>query len=89
MVLVKYALLSLSDKETSFTLLLFTVSCFSILCLTAAGYIVNDMIDLKADLINKPNKIFIGKGIHKNTSWRMYAVLNVLGLKLFLCLKNS
>ena len=48
--------------------------------MTAAGYIVNDMIDLKADLINKPHKIFIGKGIHKNTSWRMYAVLNVLGL---------
>ena len=80
MLLVKYALLSLSDKETSFTLFFFIVSCFSILCMTAAGYIVNDMIDLKADLINKPHKIFIGKGIHKNFSWRMYAVLNVLGL---------
>ena len=80
MVLTKYAVLETLEKETSFTLHFFLIACFSILCLTAAGYVVNDILDYKADLINKPSKTFIGKSITRTTSWFIYFIINILGL---------
>ena len=80
MVLVKYALLNDLQENSLFSTLLFSISAFSILCLTAAGYVVNDILDSKADLINKPNKVFVGNKISTKNAWWMYSILNLVGI---------
>jgi 4-hydroxybenzoate polyprenyltransferase len=78
MVLTKYVLIS------SFTFALcgvqFILLAISILCITASGYIINDVFDVAADKINKPTKVFIGNTISKKNALLLYAVLSILGL---------
>ena len=61
----------------------------SILLIAAAGYIINDIVDIKADLINKPQKVIVSKiiTIEKATHW--YKITNTIGifLGIVLCLK--
>jgi 4-hydroxybenzoate polyprenyltransferase len=76
MVLTKYAIIN------SFTTLFdfqFTLLIVSILCITASGYIINDIFDVKADVINKPAKVFIGKSISKKNAQFVYLILIILG----------
>lgn len=77
LVLTKYAII------TSFTTLFslqFTLLIISILCITASGYIFNDIYDLKTDLINKPNKVYIGKSITHKAAWHAYYAFTIAGL---------
>ena len=69
--------LELALSYTDYTILLF--SCITI---AAAGYIINDIIDVPADTINKPEKVLIGKAISKSYAWKWYFFLNVFGLGL-------
>lgn len=46
----------------------------------AGGYIINDIHNLKADLINKPHKVYIGKGITRKEARFSYWVLSLLGV---------
>lgn len=76
MVLTKYAIIN------SFTTLFdfqFTLLIVSILCISASGYIINDIFDVKADVINKPAKVFIGKSISKKNAQFVYLILIILG----------
>lgn len=81
LVLTRYALLHeifiLVLSTTQFLLL-----ATSILSITAGGYIVNDILDLKADLINKPQKVVINHKITSQTAWVLYGVSNSIGLSL-------
>lgn len=54
----------------------------------AAGYVVNDLSDIEADKINKPEKMVVGIKISEMSAWKMYYVFNAVGLtiSLFLCL---
>jgi len=52
----------------------------SILCITASGYIINDVFDVEADKINKPTKVFIGNTISKKNALQAYFILLILGL---------
>jgi 4-hydroxybenzoate polyprenyltransferase len=71
---VTYALqLSLTTLEY----LLLMLSCMLI---AAGGYIINDIRDLKADLINKPNKVFIGENLTAQKAGYLYMLLTILGL---------
>ena len=38
---------------------------FSTVLIAAAGYIINDYYDVKIDLINKPDRVVIGRGIQE------------------------
>ncbi|AUC84213.1 hypothetical protein CW731_02375 [Polaribacter sp. ALD11] len=96
MVLTKYALLnSMLFSNISFknyTLIHTTYSginsthyqfitlTFSILLITAGGYIVNDIFDIEADKINKPTKVIIGKSISTKSAWFLYYSTSFLGL---------
>lgn len=46
----------------------------------AGGYIINDIHNLKADLINKPHKVYIGKSITRKEARFSYWVLSLLGV---------
>ena len=52
----------------------------SVMLIAGAGYIINDVQDVKADAINKPEKVIIGKSISIKTANNLYLLLNILGL---------
>jgi 4-hydroxybenzoate polyprenyltransferase len=47
--------------------------------LTAAGYIINDIMDLPADRINKPDRILIDRHISRQTASWFYLTLGLTG----------
>jgi 4-hydroxybenzoate polyprenyltransferase len=54
----------------------FALICFSVICAAAAGYVINDIIDIESDKINKPEKIYVGNKISKKNAFFLYYVLN-------------
>ncbi len=46
----------------------------------AAGYVINDIEDVKIDLINKPNKVIVGKYLTKQFCTTYYYTLLTVGL---------
>lgn len=47
--------------------------------ITAGGYIINDMVDLRIDRINKPDKVIIGRRIAHQTAYWLYFCINLGG----------
>ncbi len=80
MILTKYALIKSFLKETYLSHLDFTLLALSVVLITAGGYIINDIFDVEADKINKPNTIFIDVTISKKNAWKTYYLLTLLGL---------
>jgi 4-hydroxybenzoate polyprenyltransferase len=50
--------------------------------IAAAGYIINDYYDIKIDLINKPQRVVIGKSITRRYALFFHSVLVVIGVGL-------
>lgn len=50
--------------------------------IAAAGYIINDYFDVPIDIINKPHKVFITRGISKRTALTLYIGMNILAVLL-------
>lgn len=48
--------------------------------LTATGYIINDLIDLETDQLNKPGRVIIGRSIPRASAMQLYVGLGVAGL---------
>lgn len=89
LVLIKFTLLEYFTPISLFTNTLFYWFTLSILFTTAAGYIINDIFDVKIDLINKPNKTYIGKHISLKFAWISYAIFTLLGILCAVILMNS
>jgi 4-hydroxybenzoate polyprenyltransferase len=66
---------TLHMSNSNFYLLL-----FSILCIAAAGNIINDYFDTKTDRLNKPDKVVVGRTIKRRVAMAMHLTLNGLGL---------
>ena len=77
LVLTKYALINSFSNlfDTQFTLLV-----ISVLTITASGYIINDIFDVKADVINKPTKVYIDVSISRKHAFTIYYLLSAFGL---------
>ena len=58
---------------------LFLLSSSTVL-IAAAGYIINDYYDIKIDLINKPERVVIGKSITRRYAILFHTVLTFLGV---------
>lgn len=80
MILTKYALIDHYYETQFLNAFLFFIACLSILSLTAAGYVVNDILDVQADQINKPEKLYISTSISQRNAWILYVVLTIIGL---------
>jgi 4-hydroxybenzoate polyprenyltransferase len=52
----------------------------STMVIAAAGYIINDYYDVKIDLINKPERVVIGKGMKRRYALFFHTVLSVAGI---------
>ena len=44
--------------------------------ITAAGYVINDYFDIKADAVNKPKKVYVGRTISRRQALLFVFVLN-------------
>jgi 4-hydroxybenzoate polyprenyltransferase len=68
MVLTKYALIHSFIEKSNLSNLEFCLLSLSVLLIAAGGYIINDIIDIEADRVNKPKKVFIDVTISKKKS---------------------
>lgn len=48
----------------------------------AAGYVINDIADRRIDLVNKPERTFVGVHISTRQAWILYFILVAAGLAL-------
>ncbi len=86
--LLQYAVLVPNFAAAGITPLLdhlhFALFVLSTLIIAAGGYLINDIVDLKIDQINKPEKMWIGNYCSLAQAWQLY--LGISGLGLFLSL---
>lgn len=74
-----FAAIFLIDKQLISDWKLFVLAS-STAIIAAAGYIINDYYDIKIDLINKPERVVIGKSIARRYALLFHTVLSVLGV---------
>ena len=79
-ILLKFLVFNSFNIETNLSLVQFIVLLISILLITAAGYIINDIFDLKTDLINKHQKVIVTKNFSLEKAQQLYLVLNATGV---------
>jgi 4-hydroxybenzoate polyprenyltransferase len=58
----------------------------STVIIAAAGYIINDYYDVKIDLINKPERVVVGRGVSRRYAILLHSALSVVGILLGLIL---
>ena len=80
MVLTKYAVIHAIENLEKFNDFQFLILIISVLCITAAGYIINDIYDIEADKLNKQGHNLVGTYFTKKSAWYFYFLLNILGL---------
>ncbi|HQU57847.1 MAG TPA: geranylgeranylglycerol-phosphate geranylgeranyltransferase [Saprospiraceae bacterium] len=47
--------------------------------ITAGGYIINDIVDFRIDLVNRPEQVVINRHIRVQTAYWLYFCVNLLG----------
>ena len=78
--LIKYCFLTGFSFQTILSNSLFFLLVFATITITASGYVINDIIDLKTDLINKPNKVIVSNKISISNVKKLYIILTVVGI---------
>ena len=67
-------------EKASLSPLQFFLLVLCTLTIAAGGYLINDIYDYKADIINKPHKTWVGQQLTVHASWFYYFFLLVSGL---------
>lgn len=80
--LFKYVLFEKYDLLVALNDLHFALLTLSTVCIAIAGYIINDINDVKADIVNKPDRLFIDRKIVRSTAQYLFYGFNTLGLGL-------
>jgi len=57
----------------------FALLIIATVCLTAAGYVINDYFDRKTDLVNRPESVIVDKEVHRRVALILHIVLNSIG----------
>ena len=60
----------------------FLMLCTATVFVGAGGYIINDYLDIKLDLINKPNKVIVGQVISRRWTMFWHLLFNAIALAL-------
>ena len=71
----------LIDSRTVLDPRLFILSLSTVL-IAAAGYVINDYYDIKIDLINKPERVVVGKSITRRYAILFHTLLSLAGVAL-------
>jgi len=78
--LFKFVYFPVFSVGTILSKLDFAVLIFATIVVAAAGYVMNDIYDLKSDIINKPDKVIINKSISRKQAYNYYFILNAFGI---------
>ena len=78
--IIKLILFKSFTIESQLSTVQFVTFVLALLFITAAGYIINDIYDVKSDLINKPSKVIVSKIISKENAQRWYLITNTFGI---------
>lgn len=62
--------------------ILFFFLVLSTLCIAAGGYVINDYFDRKADLINRPGRVILGRILRRRAGIVWHTILTVTGVLL-------
>ncbi|MCB2379390.1 geranylgeranylglycerol-phosphate geranylgeranyltransferase [Hymenobacter sp. BT635] len=60
----------------------FVLLAVAALCIAAAGYIINDYYDVKIDVINRPDRLVVGRVINRRHAMLAHLVLSGVGVVL-------
>jgi 4-hydroxybenzoate polyprenyltransferase len=74
-----FAAIFFIERNSLFDFQLFLLSA-STLMIAAAGYIINDYYDVKIDLINKPDRVVIGKDVTRRFAILFHTILSATGV---------
>lgn len=74
-----FAAIFLIGRELLFDWRLFLLAA-STAIIAGAGYIINDYYDIKIDLINKPERVVIGKSVTRRYALFFHSVLSITGI---------
>lgn len=69
----------LAKADVVHDLELFLLSLSTVL-IAAGGYVINDYYDVKIDVINNPERVVIGKTIHRRFAILLHVALSVMGV---------
>jgi len=73
---------SFSENAMASQRILFFLLVLSTVFIAAAGYVINDIYDVKTDKINKPDKVIVGKFISEKQAKTLYYSFNIIGILL-------
>ena len=79
-VLIKYALFLPFSIDITLNWFGFLLLVLSTLCIASAGYVINDIYDVETDIVNRPEKVIVGKTVSEKTANNLYILLNVIGV---------
>ena len=83
-----YNTLTPSNDYLSLTHFQFALLVLSTVCIAAAGYIINNIIDQDNDEITKPKDRIVGKSISESLAYNLYVILNIIGVGIGFYLSN-
>ncbi|GAA0870927.1 geranylgeranylglycerol-phosphate geranylgeranyltransferase [Gangjinia marincola] len=80
LLVIKYYFLIPFNAGMTLDDLHYGVLIFATLCITASGYVINDLYDIGADRINKPKRAFIPEKISEKTAFTLFIVFTSASL---------
>ena len=78
--LIKYAFLKPFGVQTALDGFGITLLILATICIAAAGNIINDIYDIETDLVNKPDRVIIGKSVSEKTAYNLFILFNLVGV---------
>ncbi len=88
MYLIKYGLFEPFGVAITLNLFGFSLLVLAVVCVAASGYVINDIFDVTADLQNKPDRSIVNRTISEKAAYRLFFILNVIGVSLGFYLSN-
>lgn len=88
LLILKFCFINIFTEMETLDIFRFFILLMSIVLISAAGYIINDIQDIETDLINKPDKVFVGTVFTMKQSYSWYLILNFLGVLLGFYIAN-
>jgi len=78
--LIHYGLFKTMGIEIALDHGLFFLLTFATVMIMAGGNVINDILDLEIDQVNKPEKMIVGKSLSLKTAYNLYMALTSIGV---------
>ena len=78
--LIKFCIVNQFVNNYSLNWIEYILYLTATITIVAAGYIINDIYDVEADLINKKNDVLVNKYINEKRAYKYYFIFNLTGI---------